>query len=506
MFDAFCLGMALSVGQAAPAIPMPMPPAVGRATVGDDLPRRIPAALPMAAVPPAPEVNPGRVPGVWVSTQQKDTAGPTPPMTEQKKDGAPEAKKDEEKKDEEKKDEEKKEEKKKGYFMQLIEGTPLGCKLEQKGITVSGWAEGSYTYSKANVTNMPVVWNDRPNQLILNQWWLRIAQPLDTESKCPSYGFQIDTFYGTDYRYTLQRGFWNEQLQNSQGKQNFYGFDIPQAYVSAYYPDIFEGTEIRIGKHYCPFGYESIEGPTAPLKSRSYAFNWCPPFTHWGLMALTNLDKNWTVNLMLINGNDVMIFDPAEEWRFMGKLTWTSDDKKTTWSLGTSLGRGKFNTGEPFAPTTISLPFEPAGRNNINVFDFTYSTEVSDEVTYAFEAIYGCQYGVPANVPGGIIDLSKAPGQTGNAHWGSLVGYCFYKFDKQTTGVLRGEVFDDFEGQRTGFEGPYWAATAGLQIRPNDCLLIRPELRYDYNGYSRPFDGGRLHGLCTATLDMVLIY
>src|SRR5262249_25374464 len=163
-----------------------------------------------------------------------------------------------------------------------------------------------------------------------------------------------------------------------------------------------------------------------------------------------------------INGNDVMIFDSAEEWRGLFKLSWTSEDKKTSWAFGTSIGRGKFDTGEPFAPTTNSLPVGPARRDQIHALAFCHSHEVSKELTGAVEVIYGYQTGVPANVPGGLIDLSKAPGQSGTAHWGSIVKYLLYKFDDQLTGVARFELFDDFEGQRTGFEGLYDAATLGL--------------------------------------------
>jgi hypothetical protein len=498
MFDAFCLGLALTVVQAGPesAVPMPQSPA-GRVTVGEDLPRRIPAALPSVTVPASPESAGSRVQGEWVATQ-KD---PVAPATADPKVDQPPA---EQKSGDDRPPEE---ETKKGYFMQLLQGTELGCHLEQKGITVSGWIEGAYTYSKADgPSNLPVAWNDRANRFSLHQFWVRIQQPLDTESKCPSYGFNVDFLFGTDYRYTLQRGFLNSQLRNSRGDQNYYGFDLPQAYVNMYDPNMFEGTEYRLGRFFTPFGYESVEAPTTPLLSRSYAFNSCPPFTHWGAMAIANLDKNFQATGAIVNGNDVMWFDPAEEYRVLAKLQWTSDDKKTFWAFGTSLGRGRFDPSEPFAPATFAAINEPAGRNNINVFDFVYSTAVSDELTLAFEAIYGYQYNVPANVPGGIIDLGKAPGQPGTAHWGSLVGYTFYRFDEQVTGVLRGEMFYDAEGQRTGFEGLYCAGTAGLQIRPTDCLLIRPEIRYDRNDYSRPFDGGRRHGLCTAAFDVVLLY
>src|SRR5207344_38144 len=138
--------------------------------------------------------------------------------------------KKEEKKDEEKKDEEKKDER--GWFMKSIEGSAFADLLACKNIQVSGWLEGSYTHSKiAGKSNLPLTWNDRANQFLGNQAWLRIVEPIDTESKCPTYGFQLDLMYGSDYRYILQRGFLNNQLQNARGNQNIYGFDMPQAFV-----------------------------------------------------------------------------------------------------------------------------------------------------------------------------------------------------------------------------------------------------------------------------------
>ena len=57
---------------------------------------------------------------------------------------------------------------------------------------------------------------------------------------------------------------------------------------------------------------------------------------------------------------------------------------------------------------------------------------------------------------------------------------------------------------RDGFEGPYTAITTGLQIKPWKSVMFRPEIRYDYNGYSRPFEGK--HDLLTAALDMLIRY
>jgi hypothetical protein len=484
MFDAFCLGVAMTVGQGSPP-PEPIPQSP-RTTIVETAPRRIaPTQRPSDLPPPAP----GRI-TVY-------------PVMEQA--GQPEAKAVEPKVEEKKEAEEK--EDKRGYFMKLMDEKGYGDCLKEKCINISGWIEGSYTKSKADgPSNLPLTWNDRANRFLLNQFWLRINSPIDTEKNEDQVGYNLDFLWGSDYRYTLQRGFLNSQLINSRGGQNIHGFDMPQAYVNAYTPDIMEGAEIRIGKFFTPFGYESVEGPTTPLLSRSYAFNWAPPFTHWGVLGILNLDKNYQVAGGIVNGNDVMFLDDSEEYRVLAKLAYTSDDKNTTWAFGTSLGRGRFNPADRFAPSTVALPNEPAGRNNINVFDFTITEIVSDEVTLGFEAIYGYQTNVPANIPGGLIDTTKFPGQSGTAHWASVVGYTFYKFSDTVTGVARGEVFWDCEGQRTGFVGPYYAGTLGLQIRPTDCLLIRPEVRWDQNWTTKAFDGGTKNGLGTAAIDVVLLY
>jgi hypothetical protein len=37
-----------------------------------------------------------------------------------------------------------------------------------------------------------------------------------------------------------------------------------------------------------------------------------------------------------------------------------------------------------------------------------------------------------------------------------------------------------------------------------DSVIFRPEVRYDYNGYSRPFSGQ--HGIFTAGADLIFTY
>jgi hypothetical protein len=398
-----------------------------------------------------------------------------------------------------------------GYFMRVIDEQYLGGYLKASDVVVDGWVAFSYNASTRNVTNLPYTWNDRADSALLQQIWVNIGDPVDWDLLEVQHGWNVSLLYGSDYRFTLIRGFLNNQLKNTNldprelngFEQNIYGGDIPVFTYNVFLPGVGgEGTEITVGRMFCQFGYESVMAPTTPLMSRSYAFNWAPPFFHVGAMATSKLNPNWIVKNMIVNGNDVF-FDGSQEWRYAGQAVWTSDDESTTVAFGTSVGRGRFDPSRPSGPaqgiTTIGLAYEPLGRNNMNVFDLVYTTKLAEKTRYAFEAIYGYQTDVPAVATGSAANFG---GGTGTARWCSLVNYLFHDFTDQWTGVARFEIFNDYQGQRTGFEGTYYSATLGLQCRPCDEVLIRPEIRYDYNPYSRPFTGR--HDILVAGFDMIV--
>ena len=493
MYSLFVLGTSLAIGQGTPPAPPPM-----------ELPRYVVPAVPAAPAPPlstAPAA-PSAAPGAG----KADAGDAAKPTTGENPKDKPADEKD-------KPAEDKPAAAPDTYFiMDVLKGTPLGERMAKNRVSISGWSESSYTASTTATTNLPVTWNDRANRFLQQQTWFRFDRALDTDSKCVSYGWHLDTLFGTDYRFTMNRGFWNEQLNNSRPDpreptgltQNLYGFDLPQYYVNAYLPNLFKGTEVRFGRMYTLFGYESVEAVSTPLLSRSYAFNWAPPFFNSGLYVGPTFNKNWSGKYMLANGNDVTLGSRSEELRFVGATTWTDDDKKNSLTLATSLGRGKFNTSMPFGPATTGLMYEPAGRNNINVFDLVYTHQITDPLSYAIEMIYGYQTGVPANVNGGIVDPDRPVGTSGTAHWFAAAQYLTYKFSDKWSGIVRAEIFNDAEGQRTGFVGTYTAVTAGLQWHPSKSVTLRPEIRYDYNGHSRPFSGS--HDILTAATDLLIRY
>jgi hypothetical protein len=382
--------------------------------------------------------------------------------------------------------------------MKALQGSWPGAALDSNRLQLSGWLEPSFTGGSAARSNEQMAWNDRANEFLLQQAWFRFEHPLvTTGTTWPTVGFRSDWLVGSDYRFTMAWGLWNQQLLNSTGAQNLYGVDPVEFYVNAYVPTAFSGTEVRAGRFYNPFGFESVEAVSTPLLSRSYAFVESP-FTFTGIMAINNPTPQWSVTLALINGND-MFFGSGQEMRGVGRLAWTSSDKRDSIALGTSLGRGKMNTGAPFNPATVGTQSEPAGRNNYNLFDLVATHTYSPVVSYSLEVIYAYEDGVPANVPGGII---KGGVTSGTARWGSVVNYLSYACTPRLSGVTRPEFFEDFEGQHTGFKGLYTALTTGVQWKVRKDIILRPEVRYDFNGESKPFEGK--HGLFTAASDLIL--
>lgn len=385
------------------------------------------------------------------------------------------------------------------WFMRQVQGTWLGALLDDNRLYFTGWVEQSYTASTDKVSNVTVVWNDRANKYLMQQAWFRFGRSVVTSgTTSPSWGFQIDVLYGSDYRFTLPRGLFNSQLDNSvPGSQNLYGVDPIQQYLALYVPTLFHGVEFRLGRLYTPWGVESLEAVSTPLLSRSYAFNFSPPFTHCGLGAYVTFNDQWSGVFMLANGNDVYFGDPSEELRFVGNIRWVQPGGRNTITLATSLGRGKFNPAYPSPPqqTTIGLATEPFGRNNFNAFDLVWTHLINPVLSYNLEAIYGYQYNVP--------QAAMAVGSSnGFADWFSAAHYLFWTISPKWSSIVRFETFDDCQGERTGFAGLYVALTTGVQYRINKSMMVRPELRYDDNLLQKPFEGR--HGIFTAASDLII--
>jgi Putative beta-barrel porin-2, OmpL-like. bbp2 len=356
--------------------------------------------------------------------------------------------------------------------MKSLEGTSVGAFLEAHRLQISGWTDMSFTASSAAHSQLPMGFNYRANEFLLQQNWLRIERTIDTDAACPTFGFRSDTILpGTDYRFTTVRGLFSGQLTANDGQPNTYGVDPIQFYAEAYFPNIGKGFDVKLGRIFCQYGVETNDAISNALGSRCYTFIY-DPFTHTGLMGTLKLDDTWSVQAGIMLGNDVFI-DPASEPYGMGSVKWAPKDGKSSVLFSVILGSGRFNQAENF--------------HNPEIFDLVFTHKINDKLTYNFEGLYGFTTNVPA---------------IGDAHWFGVLNYLTREFCAKLSGTARLEFFDDVQGQRTGFEGLYTAVTAGLSYKPKNSIILRPEVRYDYNSESRPFENQ--HGIFTATLDVIV--
>jgi hypothetical protein len=358
------------------------------------------------------------------------------------------------------------------FLMRQAQGTWPGYLLDTNRVSVSGWTEGAFTAGTTRDSNLPLGFNYKPNQFLLQQNWLRVERPVDQSATTPTFGFRSDTILpGSDYRFTVARGLLDRQLTSDHGWPERYGIDPVQFYGEAYFPQIGRGTDVKLGRFFSQYGAESNDTTQVPFVSRSYSFIY-DPFTHTGILATTKITDAWSVQNGLATGCDVFI-DPAANPTYIGSIKWAPPTGRDSLLSSVIVCSGRFDREHQF--------------HNPQIFDVVYTHKFSDRLNYTLDALYGFTTNVP---------------DIGFADWLAAVHYLTFQFSPRVTGNARLEFFDDFQGQRTGFRGLYVAPTVGLTFKPWKSLWLRPELRYDYNTESRPFEDR--HGLFTATTDVVV--
>jgi hypothetical protein len=117
-----------------------------------------------------------------------------------------------------------------------------------------------------------------------------------------------------------------------------------------------------------------------------------------------------------------------------------------------------------------------------------YVNELSDKLTYVFQNDLGWQF----NANPVTQNIGQADGL---AQWYGINQYMFYNISDTLVGGMRLEWFRDNNGTRvinpirnliwggpvgSGYAGNFWQATWGLNWKPNNNWIIRPEIRYDW--------------------------
>ncbi|MEO8767224.1 MAG: porin [Nitrosospira sp.] len=388
--------------------------------------------------------------------------------------------------------------------------------FKESGMEIGGWINGGATYNANNPSdgfNGAVTFADRANRFQLNQFNLFIQRAVPSEGTGWDIGGRFDFLFGTDAIYTQAFGIsaFDENTGEPSNRGNWdlnlcckstrtYGIALPQAYLEAYVP-IGNGLNIKAGHFYTPLGYETVPAPDNFFYTHAYILNSGEPFTHTGLLGNYTVNANWSVLGGATTGSATGGWDGGfdkqlDNWGGLGGVLWSSDDKRTSATIGGTYGQTA--TNDPW---------------------IMYSVVLQHRVTPRIHMVVHHTHGWAANI--------SLPGGIQNAEWYSINTHLTYDLLHDLSVGIRAERFTDRNGWRVfspyrilsalnnkgvSYAGnipfisapaDYYAVTLGMNWKPAKRLKvewkpmqkvnIRPNIRYDRaDGIDmafRPFDG-----------------
>ena len=367
--------------------------------------------------------------------------------------------------------------------------------LQNMGISLSGWLESGMTVNGDHPPsgfNGPADMNDLDREFQMNQLWMTLERPVATGNGF-DVGGRIDVSYGTDWRWNINNGL--EDRINGLYDQT-YGLMLPQFYLDAVYSEL----KVELGHFDSGFDFESLPATANFFYSHSYCYTYAVPHQLTGMNADYQLDDNWSVQGGVNRGWNEFE-DVNHSIDFLGGIRWQSTDRRTTVSYSLTDG-----------------PQDPAGQQN----RFVYSLVIQEKLGPRSQYILVHDLGVEDNAP--------IAGR--QAQWYGLNQYYVYSLSNTLAACLRAEWFRDQDGvivngpgtvpgvrawSGGGFAGNFYEVTAGLNWRPCQNIIFRPEVRYDWydggagiSGVSGqpglPFNDGRSGTQLLTAADLILLF
>ena len=241
---------------------------------------------------------------------------------------------------------------------------------------------------------------------------------------------------------------WNGDgaLDNSEETNDFEAQDVFLTYA----PEALGGVTFKAGKFATLLGAEVIEATANPNFSRSFLFGYAIPFTHTGLLTTVPIGEAASITAGVVNGWDNVV-DNNDGKTFLGNVAITPSPAFSFYVNGV-FGPEKTDTNDDprgvvdvvgtmnFDPATISLNFDYGAEGGAD-------PDGGDATWVGFAGIFGLALEEMTGVPAGVY--------------------------------LRGEVFDDQDGARTGTEQQLWEFTLTGKYFLTENLTAWAEFRHD---------------------------
>ena len=336
----------------------------------------------------------------------------------------------------------------------------------QKGITLSGYVDTSYTYQFAGAgeygssgmnpstgpanTHAPLRQFDTTNNdFNINAVKIALEKALPDKNEWAA-GFRIDTIYGEDAKFlgdtALNFGNLKGNAAGTAGTVNDSGLALEQALVKFRIP-VGNGLDIYAGKFVTFLGYEVIESPANLNFSRGLLFTNLIPLTHTGVYADYKFNSILEAKLGIVDGWNNSTSSSVGNGAAGGAGTAGSSDSST---FGKAI-TGQLNINAPGgnANITQSFIYSPQGEpgvvgqddGTVVVYDIWGNwnpTFVKDNaLLLGFNLDFGYDSdsgeptgaGVAANNSFGLPVAAGTPTSDSNTWWGGAL-YAQYKFTK----------------------------------------------------------------------------
>jgi Putative beta-barrel porin-2, OmpL-like. bbp2 len=310
------------------------------------------------------------------------------------------------------------------------------------GINIGGWVQMGYhngVTPQGTTRNSGLSFNDHPDRLNLHQGWL-YAEKVADGSNGVDWGFRADVMYGVDASST--QAFGNPpgsfDFQNGWDRGAGYGWALPQLYA-----ELATGKwNFKAGHFFTLAGYEVVTAPGNFFYSHALTMYNSEPFTHTGVLATYTANDNLTVYNGWTAGWDTG-FD-----RFRGGSSY--------------LGGASLSLTEDLSITYIATAGELGWRGNGYSHSIVIDATLTEKLNYVFQT-----------------DLVRTNDQDADPTTPDAdddVGINQYLFYTVSDKVKAGTRLEWWRNDGTS----NYEATWGVNVKPCDSFVVRPEIRYDW--------------------------
>jgi hypothetical protein len=352
-----------------------------------------------------------------------------------------------------------------------------------------GWVEPTVNGSTSSHSNAPLANGLYSNRVELNQAVVYVERlPDSVQRNHVDFGFHLTALYGTDYRYTTDRGYLDFQLLKDKHQ---YGFDPSLEYVDIYFPHVALGMNLRVGRYISIPGIEAQLAPNNYMYSHSLLYS-IDPFTDTGALATIQLNKQWLVQAGISASHDV--------------APWTSDAKPAATGC---VSHTASTVNDNFYLCANGINNGKYAYNNLQQYDATWYHKFSKTWHAATEVYSMSERDVPS-VYGTIQPEPNTNGATCRpgmqrcfAPAYAAVNYINKELNAHNFASFRSDYLDDKKGQRTGFNTKYTENTLMLAHWIGSTVQIRPEVRFDRAWDRKAYDNGRRQSQFTVASDLI---